>query len=86
MAVFRVSHFLQSNSFSSFTFLHLSITLLYYSFPFPYSLEQLHVCNFTDAIVPYIGIECAVRRCSLLFIHPDALPCASLLYRVCHGE
>lgn len=55
-------------------FLHLSITLLYYSFTILYSPEQLHVCNLPDAIVPYIGIKCAARRCSLLFMHPDALP------------
>lgn len=34
-------------------FLHLSITLLYYSFTILYSPEQLHVCNLPDAPVLY---------------------------------
>ena len=74
--------FLQSNSFFPFTFLHLSITLLYYSFTILYSPEQLHVCNLPDALVPYIRIQRAARRCSLLFVHPVS---PALCIRVYHG-
>lgn len=74
--------FLQYKPFFSnqIAFLHLSITLLYYSFTILCSPEQLHVCNLPHALVPYIRIQQAARRCSLLFVHPDA-PCI----RVYHG-
>ena len=40
------------------------------------------ICNFTDAPVPYIRIQRAARRCSLLFVHPVS---PALCIRVYHG-
>ena len=76
--------FLQYKPFFSnqIAFLHLRITLLYYSFTILYSPEQLHVCNLPDALVPYIRIQRATRRCSLLFVHPVS---PALCIRVYHG-